>query len=529
MRIANTLTVKYEVSAMHRAISVSLILLVGGCTDPAVDEVTWACSSHDECGSGWLCHSVAENVSPTCNQAWSNVNGVDDDTLRLGVSAAFSGVAEDLGKGMRAGIKACFKEVNDSGGVHGRRLELVELDDRYEPAQAQSNVEALTDGSNRQVFALIGNVGTPTAKVTIPVLERNDTILFGPFTGAKLVRDAKQHVFSFRASYYDETRAMVQYLKDDFEATSLDKLGPHIAVFAQGQAGQASDYPDHIDHQENPTPIDAYGLDGFNGVATALGWDLAKAMACTRENECLVHWTYPRNGCMNKALDVKGECSRSAPTQYLASSRDKAVAWLEALSRDADEAVNAAIIMVPTAHPAANFIKLVRDEIAANEDIKVNLTFLSVSFVGADALAEALREAGKGADTAGLCEGVIVTQVVPKPDSSLTGVTRYRNQLEALKDADITTPGFVSLEGNLAANLLVEALRKHGRDLNTRSFMATLSDLPAIDLGLRHPVHFDGSNQAHNTAGTLNVWGTSLQGDCRTYGEVGNIDPAQGE
>ena len=87
--------------------------------------------------------------------------------ILFGQSAAFSGPASELGKNMRLGIKAAFQEVNDQGGVHGRRLELLSLDDAYEPEAAIANTSELIEREG--VFALIGAVGTPTSLSATPV------------------------------------------------------------------------------------------------------------------------------------------------------------------------------------------------------------------------------------------------------------------------------------------------------------------------------------------------------------------------
>src|SRR6516225_7776743 len=107
-----------------------------------------------------------------------------------------------------------------------------------------------------------------------------------------------------------------------------------------------------------------------------------------------------------------------------------------------------AVVMVPTYRQAAAFIRRVKDE-------GMNPIFTSVSFVGSNALAEALKELG-----AKYAQGVIITQVVPFYVSSATGVLQYRERLAKYFPAE--QPGFVSLEGYLAAKVLCEGLDKAG-------------------------------------------------------------------
>lgn len=104
--------------------------------------------------------------------------GVSETEILFGQSAAFEGPASALGQGMRDGILAAFHEINKAGGVHGRRLELKSYDDGYNPGKAIENVNRLLTTDN--VFALIGGVGTPTAKAVQPIASRDDIPFIAP-------------------------------------------------------------------------------------------------------------------------------------------------------------------------------------------------------------------------------------------------------------------------------------------------------------------------------------------------------------
>ena len=146
--------------------------------------------------------------------AFSNIAaepGIDAERILFGQSAALTGPASGLGQAMRAGIEAAFHEANRSGGVYGRRLELVSLDDGYEPEAAIENMRTLIN--EREVFALIGAVGTPTARSSVPVAAAAGVPYIAPFTGAPFLRDGQwQNVINLRASYYQETEAMMEFL-----------------------------------------------------------------------------------------------------------------------------------------------------------------------------------------------------------------------------------------------------------------------------------------------------------------------------
>src|SRR5437016_1992965 len=88
-------------------------------------------------------------------------SGVTKDRIVLGQSVALTGPASQLGIQMRNGVSAYLDYVNAQGGVHGRKIELITLDDGYEPARTVPNTKKLID--EHKVFALIGYVGTPTS------------------------------------------------------------------------------------------------------------------------------------------------------------------------------------------------------------------------------------------------------------------------------------------------------------------------------------------------------------------------------
>ena len=252
--------------------------------------------------------NVQVRQAPTAQQAsltpvGAPVRGVTDSEIRFGISAPFTGPAKELGQNMKLGIEAAFSVANANGGVHGRQLRLVSVDDGYEPSRTAGAMKQLYEGD--QVFGLIGNVGTPTAVVALPYALNHKMLFFGAFTGAGLLRSdpPDRYVFNYRASYAEETAAVVNYL------VKVRHLSPdQIAVFAQQ---------------------DAYGDAGFAGVE--------KAVRALRGNNdgTILRLNYQRN-----TLDV-----------------EDAVNQLQQKRRVPIKAV----IMVPTYRAAARFIEKTRD------------------------------------------------------------------------------------------------------------------------------------------------------------------------
>ena len=137
------------------------------------------------------------------------------EVVLFGQSACFTGPNKRLGLNYRAGLQAAFDERNAQGGVRGRTLELLSLDDAYEPEQAAANAERFA--YEDEVLAVIGGVGTPTAKRIAPVLRTAAIPFVGPFTGADFLRNAERfpNVINLRAGYLDETRVLVDHILRD--------------------------------------------------------------------------------------------------------------------------------------------------------------------------------------------------------------------------------------------------------------------------------------------------------------------------
>ena len=162
-------------------------------------------------------------------------DGVSADKIVFGQAAALSGPAAALGQGMRVGIDAAFAEVNRAGGIKGRKLELKSVDDGYEPTRSIEAVKKLL--AEDKVFAIAGSVGTPTAAATLPIATAAGAPFIGAFTGVEFLRDPyKPLVMNIRASYFEETEAMVEHLTRDLGATRIAIMYQDDAF---GQAGFA--------------------------------------------------------------------------------------------------------------------------------------------------------------------------------------------------------------------------------------------------------------------------------------------------
>lgn len=138
--------------------------------------------------------------------------GVSEHEIVLGQSASFSGSFASQATSYRDGALAYFDHVNAGGGVGGRKVKLVSLDDGYAVDKAVANTERLINQD--KVLALFGYTWTNTVKATIPLAEKAGVPLFAPYTGyEELYARHSPYVFTTRASFSDELGQVVQHLR----------------------------------------------------------------------------------------------------------------------------------------------------------------------------------------------------------------------------------------------------------------------------------------------------------------------------
>ena len=166
----------------------------------------------------------------------SALPAADESVILFGQSAALTGPTSELGEGMELGLQAAFNEINANGGVHGYRLDLISLDDGYEPEAAIVNTRRLIE--EERVFALIGPVGTPTSTAAQPIATEAGVPYIGAFTGAEFLRDAEAlpNVINVRASYFQETEEMAARLSEDL---GFDTVSIFYQDDSYGRAGLA--------------------------------------------------------------------------------------------------------------------------------------------------------------------------------------------------------------------------------------------------------------------------------------------------
>jgi ABC-type branched-subunit amino acid transport system substrate-binding protein len=377
--------------------------------------------------------------------------GVTGKEIRIGMSAAFKGTAAGLGTEFYRGAQAYYEEVNARGGIHGRTLTVVGLDDNYEPLPCVRNTLQLLEKDS--VFFLSNYVGTPTLTRALPVIKRyaeQQVVLVGNFTGAQPQREAPyvEHVFNVRASYRQEMAALV----DRFWQLGARNIG----VYSQA---------------------DAYGRSGTDGVTRALAARGAKVAAET---------TYQRG----------------------ATFGDDVAPAVNALRRAGVD-----VVLCTGAYQGCGaFVRTARD-LGWTVPIS-NVSFVG-SDAMLRLLVQHGKTTGRDYTRALVNSQVVPSYddlSLPGVVEYRALMDRYNPAVPAALRDDKYVPqrySFISLEGYVNARVTVEAIRRAGPSPTRAGFRQALESLRAFDLGIGAPLSF--GPERHQ--GLDSVYFTRVDGD----------------
>jgi branched-chain amino acid transport system substrate-binding protein len=332
--------------------------------------------------------------------------GVTERLIRIGGVMDLEGRSRGLGLGMKAGIEAAIRDQR----VKGRRIVFVTQNDSYTPSKT---IEATNALIAQRVFVMIGNVGTPTAKVSLPILAEQKVPAVGFFTGAGLLRGTATGIVNYRASYVQETAAVIR-----------------TAIAAGVKPAQICAYVQN----------DAYGMSGVAGIQSALkevpGTDfMTKTLAVIL-----------RQSGENPARNNLGPVGVYQRNTFTSRSGYLSLKNWEELSKVPCKVV----VTVGTYNAISKFAAYSRYK---GEDWIIS----AVSFTGAGNFHKALADAN-------ISDRVIMTQVVPSLDSTLPIVAEARQRLGEQF-------GWVSLEGYIVGKLWLRTIQNVQCSITRQKFL----------------------------------------------------------
>jgi ABC-type branched-subunit amino acid transport system substrate-binding protein len=329
-------------------------------------------------------------------------DGVTATEITIGGVMDLEGRSSGLGLGMKAGIEAAL----DKQTVAGRKVRFITENDSYTPDKAVAATEKLIA---QKVLLFAGNVGTPTAQVVLPLLEKQKIPALGFFTGAGLLRPGQGDIINFRASYVQETKAVI-------DAALQQGVKPNeVCAYVQN---------------------DAYGMAGVAGIRSALQKSSGVDTILTALDKIIA------------ASGAEQERNNQGPVGVYTRNTFIARDGYDSLKAWEQQQGSACklVVTVGTYEAIARFIAYAHSK---NEP----WIFSAVSFTGADDFHKTLNKFN-------ISDRVIMTQVVPLPDSDLPIVQEARTALG--RDY-----GYVSQEGYIVGKLLLRGLRQLETDEKT--------------------------------------------------------------
>lgn len=330
--------------------------------------------------------------------AHANDAGITPTEIKLGASAVLSGPLGPQTVQYGEGSRLLFDAVNASGGVHGRKISYVTLDDGFDPKRAVENTQKLL--ADNKIFMVFNSTGTAQTAAVLPLLKESKTILFGPVTGASALRDNfNPYVFHVRAGYASESVRILSQLKQ----TGVTR----VAFFYQD-----------------------------DGLGKALLAEVKKASVA--ENLPLV-------------AEIR---------------LDPAAPDLAAAAAATAQANPQAVIVGTAGLNFPNYIKAVQATTARPG-------FYGFSVASLDGINRELKDKARG---------IVLAQIMPSLRNTTIPVVAEYLKLLAAKSPD-AQPSASQFEGFVHARLLVEGLKRTGRDLNTASFIKAMEGAGEIAFG----------------------------------------------
>ncbi|MFH1135491.1 MAG: ABC transporter substrate-binding protein [Pseudomonadota bacterium] len=171
-------------------------------------------------------------------------DGVTDDEIVIGSHQDLSGPIAGWGVQVKMGLELRAKEINDAGGIHGRKIRLVVEDNGYDPKKAIMVANKMINRD--KVFCFIGNMGSPTAGATKPIISKKKIPQMFPLTAASLFFEPyDRYSFGGWTPYYDQARTIVKYFHEvkGYDRVALlyqdDEMG---AIMMKGVEDQLAVY-----------------------------------------------------------------------------------------------------------------------------------------------------------------------------------------------------------------------------------------------------------------------------------------------
>ncbi len=355
---------------------------------------------------------------------YSQASGVTDSAIRLGSVLPLGGDTLTYGVALQLGLNAALRGET----VHGRTVELRFANDFYDPNTTRTEVNRLLDEG---VFAFIGNFGTPTAAVALPLLMATNTPAIAFYTGSPLLTETAGPILNFRPRYTDEIAALHRIALE--QGITRDQL----CVFAQN---------------------DSFGMAAVQGLANTLKADTAHAELATHlmtlvalpDHDPSRNYAGPLGVYPRETLNVRAAYESLKLWEQTNNSRCRF------------------IVMAAVPRPAMAFMEYARNH-------GESWSFGLLSFTADYNIGRPMAERG-------LHDKLVISHVVPHVSADLPLMARFRERLPEINDP-------LTIEGFIAGRLFLQVATQ-ATTLTSEDFMAAVRgktlELEGLSLDFTH-------------------------------------------
>jgi len=294
--------------------------------------------------------------------------------ILIGQTAGFSGPVAAGVKETTDGAKLYIDSINAKGGIGGQKIELISLDDKFDPKLAGENARKLIEDQN--VVAMFLNRGTPHTEAILPLLDKYGVPLIGPSTGAMtLHQPVRKHIFNVRATYQREAEKAVIHLA----TIGMTKIAVVLANDSFGEDGLAGAQKGLATAKINAVAVEKFdrAKPDFSKIAPLVAQSGAQAVLMIASGAAVVD-------------GIKAFRAAGSNCQVVTLSNNASGGFIKSLGD------NARGVIVSQVLPQSLSYALVKEaqDLARTKDIAEVSPAMLEGFASAKVLVEALRRTG---------------------------------------------------------------------------------------------------------------------------------------
>ena len=175
---------------------------------------------------------VALSVLVVSQVSAENMRGITDDTVRFGLIADTTGPVANLGSNLLIGCQDYFNDLNEKGGIHGRKVKLIHEDDQYQIPKALAAFEKLV--FKDEVLGIFHCGGTPQTMALLPKIAKEKVPVIPPGQYEKMYNPHQRYLFVFGSTYADQAACAIDYMMHELNAKE-PKVG---VVYMENEVGR---------------------------------------------------------------------------------------------------------------------------------------------------------------------------------------------------------------------------------------------------------------------------------------------------